>query len=561
MVVLDTLGAAELCQVIATFRDGLRSHQEVINRLNVYPVPDGDTGTNMALTLESVIKEIDDLPALDLEAACKAISHGSLMGARGNSGVILSQLLRGIADGLNCQSGRPGGLEMAEALTLADSLAREAVMRPVEGTILTVARGAAEGAAAAAAAGKSLIDVAESSRAGAAEALALTPSLLPVLAQAGVVDAGGTGYLLLFDALLSVIDGRSMPDAPDLPDTDFGPTNPEEFGVALGAADDLEANLAGLRYEVMYLLEAADDTIPAFKEVWAGLGDSIVVVGGDGLWNCHIHTDDIGAAIEASLDAGRPKTIRVTDLLEQVEEERWVREGATTQGSGPAEVPPGPPPITGVVAVATGDGVGRIFRSLGVQRLIAGGQSMNPSTAELVDAVEALRSEQVIILPNNGNIRAVADRVHDLTEKSVWVVPTETIAEGFAALLAYDPEADGRVNAEGMEASARKVVPGEVTRAVRDSDSRAGAIVTGDWLGLSRQGIEVIEDTLAGASCALLEVLITDSHDLVTIIEGDGSSVADTRRITEWLGDHHPEVETEVHHGGQPLYPYLFSIE
>jgi dihydroxyacetone kinase-like predicted kinase len=214
-----------------------------------------------------------------------------------------------------------------------------------------------------------------------------------------------------------------------------------------------------------------------------------------------------------------------------------------------------------VVAVATGDGVGRIFRSLGVQRLIAGGQSMNPSTAELVDAVEALRSEQVIILPNNGNIRAVADRVHDLTEKSVWVVPTETIAEGFAALLAYDPEADGRVNAEGMEASARKVVPGEVTRAVRDSDSRAGAIVTGDWLGLSRQGIEVIEDTLAGASCALLEVLITDSHDLVTIIEGDGSSVADTRRITEWLGDHHPEVETEVHHGGQPLYPYLFSIE
>jgi hypothetical protein len=286
-----------------------------------------------------------------------------------------------------------------------------------------------------------------------------------------------------------------------------------------------------------------------------------VVVGGDGLWNCHIHTDDIGAAIEASLDAGRPKTIRVTDLLEQVEEERWVREGATTQGSGPAEVPPGPPPITGVVAVATGDGVGRIFRSLGVQRLIAGGQSMNPSTAELVDAVEALRSEQVIILPNNGNIRAVADRVHDLTEKSVWVVPTETIAEGFAALLAYDPEADGRVNAEGMEASARKVVPGEVTRAVRDSDSRAGAIVTGDWLGLSRQGIEVIEDTLAGASCALLEVLITDSHDLVTIIEGDGSSVADTRRITEWLGDHHPEVETEVHHGGQPLYPYLFSIE
>jgi DAK2 domain fusion protein YloV len=561
MVVLDTLGAAELCQVIATFRDGLRAHQEVINRLNVYPVPDGDTGTNMALTLESVTREIDELTDPDLEAACKAISHGSLMGARGNSGVILSQLLRGIADGLNCPSGRPSGHEVAEALTLADSLAREAVMRPVEGTILTVARGAAEGARAAAEAGKSLVDVAEAARSGAAEALARTPSLLPVLEQAGVVDAGGTGFVLLFDALLSVVDGRSMPAAPDLPDTDFGPANPEEFGAALIGGGDLEANLAGLRYEVMYLLEAPDVTIPAFKEVWAGLGDSIVVVGGDGLWNCHIHTDDIGAAVEASLDAGRPKAIRVTDLLEQVEEERWVREGASTQGSGPAEVPPGPPPTTGVVAVATGDGVGRIFRSLGVQRLLAGGQSMNPSTAELVEAVEALRSDQVVILPNNGNIRPVANRVNDLTEKSVWVVPTETIAEGFAALLAYDPEADGSVNAEAMDASARKVVAGEVTRAVRASDSRAGPIATGDWLGLSRQGIEVIGDSLATASCALLDVLITDAHDLVTFIEGEGSSVADTRRITEWLRDHHPEVETEVHHGGQPLYPYLFSIE
>jgi dihydroxyacetone kinase-like predicted kinase len=214
-----------------------------------------------------------------------------------------------------------------------------------------------------------------------------------------------------------------------------------------------------------------------------------------------------------------------------------------------------------VVAVATGDGIGRIFRSLGVERLIAGGQSMNPSTAELVEAVEAVRSDEVIILPNNGNIRPVAERVNDLTAKSVWVVPTDTIAEGFAALLAYDPEAHGEVNARTMESSSCKVVPGEVTRAVRDSDSRAGPIAEGDWLGLSRQGIEVIAPTVAEAACALLDVLITDDHDLVTIIEGEGSGAADTRRITEWIRDHRPTVETEVHHGGQPLYPYLFSIE
>ncbi|MGD0391343.1 MAG: DAK2 domain-containing protein [Acidimicrobiales bacterium] len=552
MVVLDTLGATELCQVITTFRDGLRSHQELINRLNVYPVPDGDTGTNMALTLESVTDEIETLDSPDLAATCKAIAHGSLMGARGNSGVILSQLLRGISEGLGSSTVPPGARELSRALVLADELAREAVMRPVEGTILTVARGAADEARVAAEAGKSLVDVAEASRAGAADALARTPSLLPVLEQAGVVDAGGTGLLLLFDALLSVLDGRSMPLPPETPEVNFGPVDPEA---------DPDADLAGLRYEVMYLLEAPDETVPSFKEVWAGLGDSIVVVGGDGIWNCHIHTDDIGAAIEASLDAGRPRAIRVTDLLEEVEEERWVREAADRVGNGPPEPPPGPAPTTGVVAVATGDGVGRIFRSLGVQSLIAGGQTMNPSTAELVDAVQALRSDEVIILPNNGNIRAVAERVDGLTDKSVWVVPTETVVAGFAALLAYDPGANGAVNARTMEASALKVVTGEVTRAVRNSDSAVGPIVTGNWLGLSRRGIEVVDESLAGAACSLLEVLVTDRHDLVTIIEGEGSGAGDTRRITEWIKDQRPNVEIEVHHGGQPLYPYLFSIE
>ena len=562
MGVLDALDAAQLRQVIEAFRDALRSHQEVINRLNVYPVPDGDTGTNMALTLESVVTELVQLENPDMAATCAAITHGSLMGARGNSGVILSQLLRGIADGFTSSETTPGPDALSRGLAIADELARHAVMRPVEGTILTVARSAAEGACTAAQAGKSLIDVVEASREAAAETLARTPELLPVLAQAGVVDAGGAGYLLLLDALLTVVDGRPLPEPPELPQVRMvcGGSVPS-VDEAMGGSYGAEGGIAGLRYEVMYLLEAPDETIPVFKEVWAGLGDSIVVVGGDGLWNCHIHTDDIGAAVEASLDAGRPGHIRVTDLLEQVEEERWVREGAGTAGSGPSETPPGPAPTTGVVAVSTGDGIGRIFRSLGVHRLIAGGQSMNPSTAELLDAVEALRSDEVIILPNNKNIRPVAERVDGLTAKSVRVIPTNTVAEGFAALLAYDPEAHVDVNAVAMESSARKVVAGEVTRAVRDSDCAAGPIATGDWLGLSAQGIEVVADSPAGASCALLDRLVTDEHELVTIIEGEGSGAADTRRITEWLRDNRSDVDAEVHHGGQPLYPYLFSIE
>jgi len=512
----------------------------------------------MALTLESVTDELGSLDSPDLDATCRAIAHGSLMGARGNSGIILSQLLRGLAEGLNCPTGRPGPIELSEALIIADKLAREAVMRPVEGTILTVARGAAEAARAAVDEGGTLVVVAEAARAGAVEALELTPTLLPVLAQAGVVDAGGTGYVLLFDALLTVLDGRDMPVPPELPEVGTGPGGPV---AGPGGTSEADAALAGLRYEVMYLLEAPDETVPAFKEVWAGLGDSIVVVGGDGLWNCHIHTDEVGPAIEASLDAGRPRNIRVTDLLEEVEEERWVREGAGDLDSGPSEAPLGPTPVTSVVAVASGEGIGRIFRSLGVQRLIAGGQSMNPSIAELVDAVDEVASDEVIVLPNNGNIRPVANRVDELSHKRVWVVPTETIAEGFAALLAYDPEAGGEANAAAMEATATKVVPGEVTRAVRDSETPAGPVRTGDWLGLSRDGIEVVGETLSEASCALLDVLVTDAHDLVTIIEGEGSGAAETRRITEWLHEARPAVETEVHHGGQPLYPYLFSIE
>ena len=310
----------------------------------------------------------------------------------------------------------------------------------------------------------------------------------------------------------------------------------------------------------MYLLEAADATVPAFKEVWAGIGDSIVVVGGEGLWNCHIHTNDVGASIEAALDAGRPRNIRVTDLVEQMEEERWVRE-ATAAGPGGHDEPSGPPPRTAVVAVANGEGVGRIFRSLGVHHLVAGGQSMNPSTAQILEVVEGVASTEVVLLPNNDNIRPVAMQVCELATKTVRVVPTSGIVEGFAALLEYDPEAGADDNAAAMAASARRVVAGEVTQAVRDATGPMGPIKAGDWLGLSRDGVEVVGETLAEAACGLLGKLLRDDHELVTLIEGDGSGAADTRHVTEWLAEHRADIAVEVHHGGQPLYPYLISIE
>jgi hypothetical protein len=311
----------------------------------------------------------------------------------------------------------------------------------------------------------------------------------------------------------------------------------------------------------MYFLEAADEAVPAFKDVWAGIGDSIVVVGGEGLWNCHIHTDDIGAAIEAALDAGRPRQIRVTDLHEQVEEERWVRD-ATETGDVVDEPPHASEPVTtAVVAVAAGDGIKRIFYSLGVQGIVAGGQSMNPSTAELLAIVERVPADQVVILPNNKNIIPVAEQVDAQTERSVKVVPTRGIAEAFAALMAYDPEAPADENAKEMASLAANVVAGEVTRAVRESTCDVGPIHEGDYLGITGDGIRAVESSVCEAATGLLDALVADDHEIVTLIEGEGATAADTRHITEWLAEHRPDVSAEVHHGGQPLYPYLIGVE
>ncbi len=539
-------------ELIRTYRDVLASHREAINRLNVYPVPDGDTGTNMGLTLESVVEEIP-ADCAEMSCLCRAIAHGSLMGARGNSGVILSQILRGIADTFAAApEGRVDGALMVEALETAATAAYQAVMKPVEGTILTVARRAAEEARRVLGeGGTSLSQVVEGARAGAAEALDRTPELLPVLAEAGVVDAGGAGFLLLLDAALHVIDGRDLPPPPA-----DGGARPTDFDPA--AMGHGEGDVSDLRYEVMYFLEAPDEAVPAFKDVWVGIGDSIVVVGGDGLWNCHIHTNDIGAAIEAAIDIGRPRNIRVTDLAEEVEEERWVREAA----SGP-QAEPAPRPRVGcaVVAVSPAEGIGRIFHSLGVQELVSGGQTMNPSTADLLAAVERAPADDVVILPNNKNIIPVARQVAEHADKTVVVVETTSVPEGFASLLAYDPEAPAGENAAEMAEISTDVRVGEVTRAVRDTTCEAGPISEGDWLGIDRRGIRVVNSSMTEAAIRLLDHLVDEDSEILTIIEGAEATPADTRTITEWAAGHRPDLEVEVHDGGQPHYPYLFGIE
>jgi DAK2 domain fusion protein YloV len=375
-----------------------------------------------------------------------------------------------------------------------------------------------------------------------------TPDLLPALAAAGVVDAGGLGFTLLLDALLEVADGRRVPE-PEVV------TTPSIVEAHLRGDD-----LAGLRYEVMYLLDAPEETIGGFKESWSAIGDSIVVVGGEGLWNCHVHTNDIGAAIEAGIEAGRPCKIRVTDLLEQVEEEQWVRDA----GGAPLSVTGGdaPPVTTAVVAVGVGAGVRRLLQSLGVHNVVAGGQSMNPSTAQILEAVEACASDAVVVLPNNKNIVPVAVQVDTLTEKKVAVVPTTSVQEALAALVDYDPNAALDANHDVMSAAMGRVRTGEVTQAVRDAQTEQGPVSAGDWIALTRDsGIVAAVSTPADAVCTLLGHLVDDDSEIVTVLVGSDAPATETQRIREHIEFQFPHVEVEFHDGGQPLYPYLIGVE
>ena len=566
MAVLEEFGADALRHTVITFRDTMKRHADGINRLNVYPVPDGDTGTNMSRTLDAVVTELDGA-SFELDTTCEAISHGSLMGARGNSGVILSQILRGLSSTLKTakSSGAP---RVAEALKAASAAAYEAVLKPIEGTILTVVRETADAAQRAANDGATLVAMLRVARAAGQKALDNTPELLPVLKDAGVVDAGGAGFMLLIDSALHVVDGEPLPE----PIYDDGPSAEQLEKVALRQATDGSVDVSALRYEVMFLLDLDDTKLKKFKNAWGEIGDSIVVVGGDGIYNCHIHTNNIGAAVEAPLNVGgRPSKIRITDLFEEVAEEHAKREasigipsgGVAGAGSRHNFMQSALPPVTcAVVAVASGDGLAELFGQMGVHGVVTGGQTMNPSTQELLDAVEHMNATQVVILPNNKNIIPVANKIDELTKKDVRVVPTCSMPEALAALVAYDPEASAEHNGSQMSRAASSVATGEVTQAIRDTNSDAGPVKAGDFIGLVRgDGVVAVDKTLDAVCHDLLAKLITPQRELLTIITGSDATSQTTDALVAHVGQVHPHISCEVHFGGQPLYPFLFGVE
>lgn len=625
----EQVGARELTQIMAAYSQVLNAHRQAIDSLNVFPVPDGDTGTNMAMTAASVVKEIEASDS-DMDAVCKAISHGSLMGARGNSGVILCQILRGLSEAF-AEADECTPQSLAAGLEAAKQSAYEAVLEPKEGTILTVLKDIAEEACACEADGLDLTAMADRCKIAGQESLERTPELLEVLAEAGVVDAGGAGLVLLWDAVLWVVDGRELPEPPEeLPgvvgvegadgvavggSAAHGVAAGREGGAAAGQAGVVGAGHAGgmgavdageQRYEVMYFLETQGDDISSFREAWGGMGDSIVVVGGDGLWNCHIHTNDIGAAIEAGIEVGRPRQIRITDLFEQVEhiESDMLGEfdGSDMPSSTAAEA--GDliwlnPDCTqdaacAVISVSTGEGIRNLMGMLGVHSVVSGGQSMNPSTELLLQAIQSVSASEVVLLPNNKNIipvahqaaeAAMSSRPHSdqevaeqsMTEKSmpnraeeagsnsdsgkkVLVLETTSIPEGIAALSAYDPEADASENLAAMQAEIAELAVGEVTQAVRTTKVEGREISEGDFIAISGGKILSAAASPADATCELLDEIISPEHELLTLFAGEPADTETTDQLLRWLKETHPHIEAETHDGGQPLYHYYLSL-
>jgi DAK2 domain fusion protein YloV len=528
----------------------LGAAREEIDALNVYPVPDGDTGTNLFLTFESARNAMLEVthpaggePSDDLRAALAAFARGALLGARGNSGVILSQLVGALCKRL-AQAG-PGDRSaqvFAEGLAQATDASYAAVGEPVEGTILTVARAASD--AALATAGderKRLGHVIRAAAAAAREALARTPDQLRVLHDAGVVDAGGRGLCVVLDAAETAVTGHRPVSA-------HAPLGTRAIPVPLPSGDLTED---GPAYEVMFLLEALDDQIPALRRRLAPLGDSLVVVGGDGLWNVHVHVDDVGAAVEAGIEAGRPHRIRVTHFAEQI----------VRRSTGPGM--PSPRRGRKVVIVSAGDGLGDLYREAGAV-VVAGGPGRRPSTGQLLEAVTDCGAAEVVVLPNDGDtVRAaeIAARTAEAElDVTVEVIPTQAQVQGLAAISVHEPGRTFDADVREMTATARHVRHGAVTIAARQAITMAGPCEPGDALGVIAGDFAVVGSDLAAVATDVLERLLAAGGELVTIVSGEGGvELAD--RLAAHVEERHPTVDVAVHEGGQPRYPLLVSVE
>ncbi|HEX6608292.1 MAG TPA: DAK2 domain-containing protein [Chloroflexia bacterium] len=540
-------------QAVAAASRWLDRHAAGINALNVFPVPDGDTGTNMTLTLQAAAKQVAGSVSHSVAEIASGMSYGALMGARGNSGVILSQVLRGFHRGLG-NSDTLGAAEWAAAMRDAANTAYQAVLKPVEGTMLTVIREMADGAEAAAGTGDLLAVMSATVEAGRAS-VERTPTLLQKLRDAGVVDAGGQGLYVIFEGLLRFARGESVE----------GGAIETASGAPLELAPDgVHVAHGEYGYCTNFILVGKDLGFPEVREWIAQHGDSAVVVGDDRLIKVHVHTEQPGEILTYVCARGNLRQVAITDMQEQHEEFLDMHEQAAAKAPAAPAVPAtGDPALSKIatVAVVSGAGLAEIFRSMGATALVEGGQTMNPSTEELLRTIEALPHDEVIILPNNGNIVMAAKQTQALSRKRVAVVPTDTIPQGMAALVAFNYEADLDTNARAMDAAAQNVETGEITTAVRQVSMNGIEIQIGDVIGLHNGTLVIAGHSNEEVAHDLLAQLNAGDRELITIYYGQDVTAEQAETFADQIRAQYPDQEVEALYGGQPFYAYIISVE
>lgn len=517
----------------------LQHHQEAINALNVYPVPDGDTGINMVLTMQSAWDEIKDSPERNVGQVAHKMAHGAMYGARGNSGVILSQIWRGFARGLD-EKDVYRAQDLAEAFQEATTTAYTAVVEPVEGTILTVARAVADTASKAIEETDDLVRLWERLVFAAHEAVVLTPTLLPVLAEAGVVDAGGQGLYVILEGMLRHMRGEPIAEDVDLSEA-----------VDL-VATGLAPSEIGYGYDVQFLIVGQELDVDIARQEITAMGDCPLIVGDQAMIKVHVHVPDPGIPISYGASLGSLRDVIVEDMQAQYQD--FIVEKEASAATQPTKE-------IGVVAVVMGDGLARIFQSLGADAIVHGGQTMNPSTQDLLDAIESLPSEQVIVLPNNSNVVMAAEQARDLCKKPVAVIPTKFIPEGVAALIGLNPQADLETNASAMKFAVDGVETGEITVATRAATIDGLKVADGEIIGLHNGTLKVTGSEVGEVARELLKVMDTAQGEIITLYWGETISEDDAQTLAKLVQQDWPEQEVEVVAGGQPHYHYILSVE
>ncbi|RKJ45583.1 DAK2 domain-containing protein [bacterium 1XD8-76] len=557
---LKTIDAKMLSRMFLAGAKNLDSKKEWINELNVFPVPDGDTGTNMTMTIISAAKEVAAVDMGNMTAVCKAISSGSLRGARGNSGVILSQLFRGFTKSI-ADKKELNAADLCVAFDKAVETAYKAVMKPKEGTILTVAKGGAVKATELLEEGRTELNdfIGEVLR-HMEEVLAGTPELLPVLKQAGVVDSGGQGLVEVIRGAYEAFQGKEIDLTQAVSMSSGGASSGKSSSYQAQAEADIKF---GYCTEFIIMLNKTFNIKMEmdFKAYLESIGDSIVVVADDDIVKVHVHTNDPGFAIQKALKYGALSNLKIDNMRLEHQEKLF----KMSEKEGAKEVEEAPvmeKKDTAFIAVSIGEGLNEIFKGLGVDYIIEGGQTMNPSTEDMLNAIEKVNADHVIILPNNKNIILAANQAKSLVEdKEIFVVPTKTVPQGITAVINYVPDLSAEENVSVMEEEIGKVKTGQVTYAVRDTSIDDKDIKQGDYMGLGDHGILSVGENKDAVALQMVKEMMDDEAELISIYYGEDISEAEAEAFGREVGDLYPDCDIELQYGGQPIYYYVVSAE